>query len=116
MVSWLSDRGRASHAGEGAGSVIRSGGTSADVNYRYDLAVSLDAIPVPSLYPLAHTSVVPFLSLPPGLLRQRARASLDVKGMFGLALHPENSSTSLVELDSTSSQKTLHKCVSHSGT
>jgi hypothetical protein len=56
---------------------------------RYTLASSLNATPIPSLIPLAHTSVLPLLAMPPRLLRERAMEKIDVLGMMALEFHPE---------------------------
>jgi hypothetical protein len=59
---------------------------------RYKLSTELNATTAPSLIPLAHTSVLPFLSLPAALLRERVNASLPMRAMCGLVIRPENTS------------------------
>jgi hypothetical protein len=60
-----------------------------DCDHRHTLASSLNATPIPSLIPLAHTSVLPLLAMPPRLLRERAMEKIDVLGMMALEFHPE---------------------------
>jgi hypothetical protein len=56
---------------------------------RYELATELNATRVPSLIPLAHESVLPFLSMPPHILRSRAYEKVGTLGMMGFRFHPE---------------------------
>lgn len=58
-------------------------------SHRYELATELSATRVPSLIPLAHDSVLPFLSMPPHILRSRAHEKVGTLGMMGFNFHPE---------------------------
>jgi hypothetical protein len=58
-------------------------------SHRYDLATELNATRVPSLIPLAHESVLPFLSMPPRILRSRAHEKVGTLGMMGFRFIPE---------------------------
>jgi hypothetical protein len=62
------------------------------------MSLELGATLAPSLIPLAHTSVLPFLSLPPALLRERTRAAFENTQIYGLIFRPE-ASKDKVELD-----------------
>lgn len=59
--------------------------------YRYAFAVLHNSTSAPSLIPFTHTSVLPYLSLPPWLLEQRAIEQQEERGIFGMTLHPEES-------------------------
>jgi beta-1,2-xylosyltransferase len=54
------------------------------VDHRFEFAVAHN-----SLIPFAHTSVLPYLSMPPRLLEERAISLQDERGIFGMTLHPE---------------------------
>lgn len=86
---------------------------------RYKLATDLNVTSAPSLYPLAHTSVLPFLALPPAELRKRAYNMTRQHGVFGMA-YPSGEVSGqangkadviLSGLDNTVELKTLHKYV-----
>jgi hypothetical protein len=51
--------------------------------------VSLNSTAAPSLIPLAHESVQPFLAMPPHMLRARALESIPIYGMMAFEFHPE---------------------------
>jgi hypothetical protein len=76
---------------------------------RYELALSLDVPAVPSLYTLAVTSVLPFLSLPPHLLRERAKDVVEERGIFGFEYRPESETnhTTVIGLDGITRFKSL---------
>lgn len=56
---------------------------------RYKFAVEHDSTSVPSLIPFTHTSVLPYLSLPPKLLQQRAIELQEERAIFGMTFYPE---------------------------
>lgn len=86
---------------------------------RYKLAINLNVTSAPSVYPLAHTSVLPFLALPPAELRKRAYNVTRQHGVFGMAF-PSGEGSGQVNgeadvilsgLDNTVELKTLHQYV-----
>jgi hypothetical protein len=56
--------------------------------YRYEYAKSVSSTTLPSQIPEAHLSVLPFLSLPPQILRQRSKALVRDRGVFGMTIFP----------------------------
>ena len=73
----------------------------------YALARSVNSTVASSLIPLAHTSVLPFLSLPPELLRQRANESLHIRSMFAFRLAPGagDAGVEMIEMDDVSKRR-----------
>ena len=59
--------------------------------YRYQLVRELNSTTTPSLIPLAHTSVLPFLALPAGVLRARVKGIYHLQAMCGMKIRPEES-------------------------
>ena len=57
----------------------------------YELAVKVNGTTAPSLIPFAVNSVLPFLSLPPALLRKRVKEVIPLTAMCGLIVRPESS-------------------------
>lgn len=58
--------------------------------FRYKFAVSVNATAVPSLIPYAHETILPFLAMPPAMLRKRAWERLGANGMMAFQFNPEN--------------------------
>ncbi len=61
---------------------------SSSVLPRYKFATSVNAVRTPSLIPEAHLSVLPYLALPPHLLRSRAVELQDETAIFGMTFYP----------------------------
>lgn len=82
--------------------------TNTAITYaRYKLATELNSTTAPSLIPLAHTSVLPFLSLPPAELRARANTTLGLAAMCGARFSPDvDHGVELVALDNISGRRT----------
>jgi hypothetical protein len=57
---------------------------------RYEFALSVNATHVPSLIPFAHETVLPFLAMPPAMLRKRAWERLGASGMMAFQFDPKN--------------------------
>lgn len=56
---------------------------------RHAFALSVNATTAPSLIPFAHDSVLPYLSLPPQLLQERAIPLQEDRGVFGMTFYPD---------------------------
>ena len=55
--------------------------------------------------------VLPFLALPPAVLRERAYKATEQQSLFGMVFPPGAANISLVNMDHLCRLKTLHKCV-----
>jgi hypothetical protein len=56
---------------------------------RYRFAKSVNAVQAPSLIPEAHLSVLPYLALPPHLLRSRSLELQNETAIFGMTFYPD---------------------------
>lgn len=73
---------------------------------RYDLAAQLNSTTAPSLIPLAHQTVLPFLALPPSVLRARAMAVLSRRAMCGARFAADaKDGVEMIEMDEISGRR-----------